>query len=187
MKVSSRSRCAPRLVHHLQLNAPSPRELLIVRRGGISGEDHLAGQLLQQPRQIEVIGLFVVKPIAPVRTARRVQIRWMDVQHDVYQTSAVAATSSHGRESGGSPRFRRARAINTAPPSSAQRMTVAQAQMGDGGEEDFIAVATPKCCQRKVRGQLCEDQLPGVQGDLGVDEKSAPRCRIRRSNRYQIK
>jgi hypothetical protein len=66
-------------------------------------------------------------------------------------------------------------------------MTVAQAQMGDGGEEDFIAVATPKCCQRKVRGQLCEDQLPGVQGDLGVDEKSTPRCRIRRSNRYQIK
>jgi len=47
--------------------------------------------------------------------------------------------------------------------------------------------ATPKCCQRKVRGQLCEDQLLGVQGDLGVDEKSARRCRIRRSNRDQIR
>ena len=47
--------------------------------------------------------------------------------------------------------------------------------------------AATKCCQRKVRGQLRENQLPGVQGDLGADEKSAPLCRIRRSNRDQIK
>ena len=47
--------------------------------------------------------------------------------------------------------------------------------------------AATECCQRKMRGQLREDQLPGVQGDLGADEKSVPLCRIRCSNRDQIK
>ncbi len=47
--------------------------------------------------------------------------------------------------------------------------------------------AAPKCCQRQVRSQLCEDQPPGAQGNLGADEKSVPLCRIRRSNRDQMK
>jgi hypothetical protein len=39
----------PGLVHHLQLNTPPVHELLIVQPRGVTGENHRAGQALQQP------------------------------------------------------------------------------------------------------------------------------------------
>ena len=63
------------LVHHLQLQAPPAGKLLIVQAGRVARENDLAGQALQQPKQLQVIMLFIVELVAPLGAARRVQVR----------------------------------------------------------------------------------------------------------------
>ena len=65
----------PTLVHHLHRKAAPADQPLVVQGGGVAGEHHLARQARQQPQQLDVIALLVLEPVAPLRGARRMQIR----------------------------------------------------------------------------------------------------------------
>ena len=54
-------------------------QLLIVQGRRITRENDLTGQVLQQPQQFQVIVLLVLEPVAPIRAARRVQVRGVAV------------------------------------------------------------------------------------------------------------
>ena len=50
------------------------RQHLVVERRGMARDHHLAGQILEQVQERDMVDLLVVEAIAPCRTAGRVQI-----------------------------------------------------------------------------------------------------------------
>ena len=164
----------------------------------------------RKQRQVQIDGRRVdcVDCIGQLDSERLVRIELGRHRDEPLCKLGVAAPIAHGVSIGQRAACKlrpKSHVIELLGPSAKSRIDVAQtlpkAQLRKDNDEQlleerealdfmisFVTCHTvPKCCQQKVRGQLREDQLPGVQRDLDADEKSAPLCRIRRSNRDQIK